>query len=125
MANISNIRVNDVDYNIVDDEAMRLVSNSTDSDILIADSTGQAVDGGATIKSLKCLYIPSASFSSLPLTINNSSITSNYMVVNSVLSNPSAQTSDWTVATKNGSLTISGSISGSTTITLYLMQITA
>lgn len=125
MANISNIRVNDVDYNIVDDEAMRLVSNSTDSDILIADSTGQAVDGGATIKSLKCLYVPSASFSSLPLTIYNSSLTSNYVVVNSVLSNPSAQTSDWTVATLNGKLTISGNISGSTTITLYLMQITA
>lgn len=70
-----------------------------------------------------CLVITSSSFSSLPQTIINSSISVDHVAVNSVLSNPSAQTGDWTVTTSNGSLTISGSISGSTTITLYLMQI--
>lgn len=70
----------------------------------------------------KVLVITTSSFSSLPQTITNSAITSNMVVVNSVLSNPSAQTEDWTVTTSNGSLTISGSISGSTTLTLYLLE---
>ena len=67
------------------------------------------------------LVITSSSFSSLPQTISNSNITDKHVVVNSVLSNPSAQTGNWTVTTSNGSLTISGSIFGTTTITLYLM----
>lgn len=69
-----------------------------------------------------CLTLTSSSFSSLPQTITNANITSEHVVINSVLSNPSAQTGDWTVTTSNGSLSISGSISGSTTITLYLMR---
>ena len=67
------------------------------------------------------LVLTSSSFSSLPQTITNSNITDKHVVVNSVLSNPSAQTGNWTVTTSNGSLTISGNISGTTTITLYLM----
>lgn len=74
------------------------------------------------IATYKCLVVASSSFSALPLTISNSAITSEHVVVNSELSNPSAQTGDWTVTTSNGSLTISGSISGATTITLYLMK---
>ena len=68
------------------------------------------------------LVIEIASFSSLSKTVSNANITSDMVVVNSVLSNPSAQTGDWTVTTSNGSLTISGTISGSTTLTLYLMK---
>ena len=64
--------------------------------------------------------VSTSSVSSLPATINNSVINSSMEVVNCVLSNPSAQTGDWTVTTSNGSLTISGSISGTTNITLYL-----
>lgn len=63
-----------------------------------------------------------ASFSSLPLTVSNADITSDMVVVNSELGTPSAQTGDWTVTTSNGSLTVSGSISGSTTLKLYLMN---
>ena len=68
------------------------------------------------------LVVTVASFSSLPQTVTNSNITSDMVVVNSVLGTPSAQTSDWTVTTANGSTTITGSISGSTTLTLYLMK---
>lgn len=68
------------------------------------------------------LIINVSSFSSLPQTVSNSNIESDMVVVNSVLGTPSAQTADWTVTTSNGSLTISGSISGSTTLTLYLMK---
>lgn len=73
-------------------------------------------------QTLKTLVVSVPSFSSLPQTISNASVTSDMVVVNSVLSNPVAQTSDWTVTTSNGSLTISGSISGSTTATLYLTR---
>lgn len=68
------------------------------------------------------LVVTVASFSSLPQTINNADITSDMVVVNSALGTPSAQTSDWTVTTADGSATVAGSISGSTTLTLYLMK---
>jgi 3-dehydroquinate dehydratase len=70
------------------------------------------------------LIINVSSFSSLPQTVSNANIESDMVVVNSVLSNPSAQKGDWTVTTSNGSLTISGTsaISGSTTLSLYLMK---
>ena len=72
----------------------------------------------------KCevLVLSVASFNSLPRTITNASIESDMVVVNSVLGTPSAQTGDWTVTTSNGSLTIAGTISGSTTLTLYLAK---
>ena len=68
------------------------------------------------------LVVDVASFSSLPQTITNANITSDMVVVNSVLGTPSAQTGDWTVTTANGSVTVTGDISGSTTLTLYLMK---
>ena len=72
----------------------------------------------------KCevLVLSVASFNSLPQTITNASIESDMVVVNSVLGTPSAQTGDWTVTTANGSLTIAGTISDSTTLTLYLAK---
>ena len=74
----------------------------------------------AAISAIKTVEVTSSSFSSLPITITDSNITADHVVVNSVLSNPAAQTGDWTVTTSAGSLTIAGSISGSTTVTLYL-----
>lgn len=68
------------------------------------------------------LELSVSSVSSLPQTISNAKITSTMKVIHSVLSNPSAQTGDWTVTTNNGSLSISGSISGTTNITLYLAE---
>lgn len=63
-----------------------------------------------------------SSFSSLPQTVSDADVTATQEVVNAVLSNPSAQISDWTVTTSAGSVTVSGSISGSTTLTLYLAE---
>ena len=78
----------------------------------------------AVANACETLVIDVSAFSSLPQTVNNSAIESDMVVVNSVLGTPSAQTADWTVTTSNGSLTISGTnaISGSTTLTLYLMK---
>lgn len=80
-----------------------------------------------------------ASFSSLPITLVDSSIKSNHVVVRTTLSNPSAQTADWSVTTGNGTLTIdanvdsgtptseqrAAAISGSTTAEFYLTVDTA
>lgn len=108
---------------------MNLVENPVNNDILLTDSNGQAIDSGTSLTTIntnienkKVLVITTSNFSSLPQTITNSAITSNMVVVNSVLSNTSAQTSVWTINTTDGSLTITGSISGSTTLTLYLLE---
>ena len=76
------------------------------------------------VSKTEVLIIDVESFSSLPQTISNPLVESDMVVVNSVLGTPSAQTGDWTVATSNGSFTISGTsaISGSTTATLYFMK---
>lgn len=109
-----------------DTTKMDLVSSPTSGHLLTTDSTGQATDSGSSIsdvqEEVKCLVCNISSISALPFTLNRANITSDMVVINSVLSNPSAQTGDWTVTTSNGSLSISGSISGSTTITLYLMR---
>ena len=68
------------------------------------------------------VLILSTTVSSLPATISNSSITSDMVVLKSDFSDPSAQVSDLTVTTSDGSLTIAGTLSGSTTITLYLLK---
>ena len=52
--------------------------------------------------------------------INNTNITNDMVVINSVLDTPSAQVNDWSVDTYNGYLTITGIIDGTTAITLYL-----
>lgn len=74
------------------------------------------------IADLPVLVVSCGTISSLPSTINDDDITEDMVVVNQTLGTPAAQTGDWTVSTSNGSLTISGSISGSTTLTLYLSK---
>lgn len=68
----------------------------------------------------RIIKVSVSSFSSLPQTVTDSRIKANDEVVHSVLSNPGVQEDDWTVATSAGSLTISGTISGTTSLTLYL-----
>ena len=78
----------------------------------------EVVEG--TIDGLTTLVLSVPAFSSLPQTVSDDRISAQHVVVNSVLGTPSAQTSDWPVTTSDGSLTIAGSISGSTALTLYL-----
>ena len=102
------------------DQTYSSISTNAQSGVAVASAVATAK--AEAIDEIKCLVLTSSSFSFLPQTITNTAITSDMVVINSVLSNPSAQTGDWTVTTSNGSLSISGSISGSTTITLYLMR---
>lgn len=68
------------------------------------------------------LIIDCGTVSSLPKEISNSNITADMVVLKAELGTPSAQISDWTVTTVAGKLTISGTISGSTTVKLYLIK---
>lgn len=67
-------------------------------------------------------------FNSLPQTAYDERLTDEYVLVNWELSNPSAQTGDWTVSTANGtqggngSVTVSGTIGSATTMKLYLAK---
>lgn len=86
-----------------------------------ADS-GNLVSSGGVKAALdsEVIVVNLASFSSLPQTVSNAAIKANHVVIDSTLGTPSAQTGDWTVTTANGSLTISGNISGSTTLKIVL-----
>jgi len=85
------------------------------------DSTADAyIANKPDIESLKALVVTLASFSSLPATFYESAVTADHVCIKAELGTPSAQTGDWTVTTSAGELNISGSISGSTTATLYL-----
>ena len=70
----------------------------------------------------ECLVVSATSVNSLPVTINNENITSDMVVINSVVNNVSAQLSDWSWETANGSITLSGTIKGTTNIMLYLVK---
>ena len=61
--------------------------------------------------------------SSLPKTISNDEITANHVVLRMELGTPTAQTSEWTVTTGVGTITISGTVSGSTTVKLVLSEV--
>ena len=73
-----------------------------------------------TGENMGVIEVTTSGVSSLPVTISNSRVLANHVCVKAVLSNPSAQTGDWTVTTSAGSAVISGTISGTTDITLYL-----
>lgn len=53
---------------------------------------------------------------------NDSNIEDDMIPIAMDLSNPSAATGDWTITTSNGSVNISGNITGSTNVTLYFMK---
>ena len=69
------------------------------------------------------LWVNMSTVSSLPVTLNNAKITSDMICSAYVLGTPSAQTGDWTITTANGSVTVSGTISGSTTLMLLLEKV--
>lgn len=69
------------------------------------------------------LQISLGTVSALPVTLTDDRIHAEHICkpADCLLSNPSAQTSDWTVTTSDGSLTVSGTVSGSTTATIWLV----
>lgn len=70
----------------------------------------------------ECLVLTVSGISSLPKTVSNSNIESDMVVIKSTFSNPAAPSGNWDATTGTGTLTISGTISGTTDVTLYLMK---
>lgn len=104
----------------------KTTSGTNIADITIDGTTTKLyapTSGGGSQTSI--LRVSKTSVSSLPVTISDSNITTDHVVLESVLSNPVAQTGDWTVTTSSGSAQITGSISGTTDITLTLGQLTS
>lgn len=83
---------------------------------------GRVCERAYSTKELQPLKIDFTSFSSLPQTVTDTRISEDHICKpgDCYLSNPSAQTGDWTITTSDGAVSISGSISGSTTATLWL-----
>lgn len=74
-----------------------------------------------TVEEAKVLVV-SATASSLPTTINNANIKADMVVIKHEIGNPALVSGNLSFAMSAGSATISGSLSGSTTITLYLQR---
>ena len=120
----------DSDYMAVDDGTETFKIPMTDVGISTEMTLAEATAGTETAPRVvspavlnsfvSVLVLDVASFSSLPQTVTDANITSDMVCIKSELGTPSAQTSDWTVTTSDGSLEVAGSISGSTTLKLYL-----
>lgn len=89
------------------------------------DQTRDFINSMVTAFNRNNLLIDIPSFNSLPQTVSHASITANHVVMHMTLGTPTAQTGEWTVTTSNGSLTITGTISGSTTAQLVLGETTS
>lgn len=75
------------------------------------------------LMSVKALWVNMGTISSLPVTKTVSGCQTDMVVARVELGTPTAQTADWTFNTSTaGKLTISGSISGSTTCKVLLVQ---
>lgn len=88
----------------------------------IGELASQIGGGGGTSQTALVHYVKNCgTISSLNWTNStiDNNITENMVVLKAELSNPAAQTSDWTCTTSNGYVTISGTISGSTNVLLY------
>ena len=68
----------------------------------------------------KMVVVVSGTITAQSKQINNANILANHVPIHAVLSNPSAQASNWTINTYSGYLTVTGDVSGSTTLTLTL-----
>lgn len=98
------------------------VTSLDSNDIFLIDGNRgtKKINQSDVTKETKVLKIGPTSISQASTTITDARITSDMIVVGSLLSNPAAQTGDWTVTTAAGSAVVSGNINGTTNLTLYL-----
>lgn len=73
-----------------------------------------------SIERAEPITLDCGTISSLPVTKTSQWINRHMVCIKAELGNPSAQRGDWTVTTSDGSLTISGDINGSTSLSLVL-----
>ena len=88
--------------------------------VLAIDDGTETMKIPATSLLSKALVVD-ANISALPVTLTNDAITEDMVCIKAELGTPSAQTGDWTVTTADGEATISGTVSGTTTLKMYLL----
>ena len=95
-----------------------------DSDVALGkvymNSAGELRSGALVVAD--AITVSIASFNSLPKTVSNAAITADHIATHLEVGTPTAQVGEWTVTTAAGSVTISGTISGSTTAQLVLVK---
>lgn len=106
----------------VNNGQLTIQRNGTTVDTFTANASSNVT---VNISASKVIKVTASSVSSLPLTISNAAITTNMEVIHAVLSNLSAKAADdWECDTDTaGQAVISGTINGTTDITLYLADI--
>lgn len=93
-------------------------SGTATTQIATTEFVANALGNNSGILKVNC-----GTFSVLPTTINSSDITATMELVRAEVGTTDVQDGDWTVTTANGSVTISGSISGATSLVLYLSEV--
>lgn len=93
-------------------------SGTANTQIATTEFVANALGNNSGILKVNC-----GTLSVLPTTINSSDITATMELVRAEVGTTDVQDGDWTVTTANGSVTISGSISGATTLVLYLSEV--
>ena len=87
----------------------------------VLSGSGTYID--SVVKDRVLVLSTTSAVSALPYVFSDAAIETDMVCLKAELSNPAAQTGEWTVNTDTaGQATISGTISGSTNITLYLMK---
>ena len=99
-------------------------TTATVNDVL---SGKKFLDSSGTLRSgvlvaADVITVDIASFNSLPQTVSDAAITADHIAVMCEPGTPVSQVGEWTVTTAAGSVTVSGSISGSTTLKLVLVK---
>ena len=79
-----------------------------------------SVDGNQPLRLTTTLN--AQSFSNTVIFQNENRVTSDMVVVESVLSNPSAQSNDWTIHTEDGVVKLSGTCTAQTSLTIVLQK---
>ncbi len=102
--------------------AIALATGDSNGQVKIAGSnvSVKGLQDGAYVNAPR--YVNLGSISTLPGTWDVTGITTDMVCSQAILSNPAAQTGDWTVNTNTaGQITLSGTISGTTTVTLVMV----
>ena len=111
------------DLPVSSSDATKVASKLAGIEQDVSDNAQDISDLQTTASELRILKVVMSSFSSLPQTVTNAAITTDMVCIKAELGTPSAQTGDWTVNTDTaGQVKVFGSISGSTTLILYLAK---
>lgn len=92
-------------------------------DITVVNDNLQLVDDAFGRNHVIATLSNVSSFGANGVSYTDPKITKKHRVVNMVLSNPEAQKGDWTYDVIDGKITLKGTVSGTTNITLFLVEV--